>query len=126
GAIVDEGGGVLAARGDSDAVAELVRDLGAAGGPGSPTEEPRLSGGVIKVPLALERGRGALAVIAGLYTPVFSSDEVTRLTQYTAAIAAALDRVRLVEALRHSEGRYRVLNEELETRVRRRTAELEA
>jgi signal transduction histidine kinase len=40
-----------------------------------------------------------LIVVAGTYTPVFGTDEVARLHQYGAAMAAALDRVRVAERM---------------------------
>ena len=42
----------------------------------------------------------ALIVVGGPFTPLFGGDELERLRQYAAYLASALERVRLVEALR--------------------------
>jgi signal transduction histidine kinase len=78
----------------------------------------------ILLPARTDLGAGGLAVVAGPFTPIFGSDEITRLEQYVAATAAALERVSLVESLRHSEEEVRLLNRELERRVDQRTSQL--
>jgi len=80
----------------------------------------------IILPGQTEHGTGGLAVVAGSFSPVFGSDELTRLQQYVAASHAALERVTLVESLRGREEEVRVLNDDLERRVALRTQQLEA
>jgi signal transduction histidine kinase len=83
-----------------------------------------LTRSAVILPTATEHGVGGLAVVAGALSPVFSSDELSRLERYVADSAAALDRVTLVESLRHREDDVRRLNRDLERRVEQRTAEL--
>ena len=80
----------------------------------------------ILLPSRTDRGTGGLAVVAGSFSPVFGAHELTRLQQYVAASTAALERVTLVDSLRHREEEVRSLNTELERRVAVRTEELEA
>jgi signal transduction histidine kinase len=51
------------------------------------------------MPLPLDTGPGALVVVSGPFTPLFGSDEVTRLRQYATSITLALDRTRVVERM---------------------------
>jgi signal transduction histidine kinase len=80
----------------------------------------------ILLPSRTDRGAGGLAVVAGAFTPIFGSDEISRLEQYVAATTAALERVSLVESLRHREEEVRLLNRDLERRVDQRTSQLRA
>jgi signal transduction histidine kinase/CheY-like chemotaxis protein len=107
-----ESGLILAADGVPMAVrglgpygaAELTKDVAAAESSklmalsGHP---PRLA---MIASLPFTAGRGKLVVLAGPFTPIFGSDEVARLEQYAGAIAAALDRARLIEQLRELNG----------------------
>jgi signal transduction histidine kinase/CheY-like chemotaxis protein len=45
------------------------------------------------------KDRGGVAVMAGPFTPGFGSDEISRVQQFMSAVAAALDRVRLLDRL---------------------------
>lgn len=88
---------------------------------------PRDSGlTALIVPLSMAPRPGALAVVSGPFTPFFGADEVGRLEEYAAAIAAALERIELTEALRLSDLELRALNSQLERRVQARSLELEA
>ncbi|MHB8573420.1 MAG: PAS domain S-box protein [Candidatus Dormibacteria bacterium] len=49
------------------------------------------------IPIGLGRDRVVLAVVSGPYTPVFGTDELTRLEQYGTLVGAALQRVAMVE-----------------------------
>jgi len=45
---------------------------------------------------------GRLAVLAGPFTPGFGTDEISRVQQFMTAVAAALDRARLLERLKET------------------------
>jgi signal transduction histidine kinase len=57
----------------------------------------------IAVPLSPDPGNGLLVVFAGPYTPLFGSDEVARLKEFTAVIRIALERVAMTEKLQSVE-----------------------
>jgi signal transduction histidine kinase len=76
---------LLAATGSSEARIERT------GGP-----EPRTA---IIAPLELSAGRGTVIVLAGPYTPFFGADELARLTNYSLAVVAGLDRAQVTERL---------------------------
>ena len=126
GLLVDAGGELLATEGlDAPARNRLTAEL-ARGTVGTVSLDHPGGRVAIAAPLQTEHGVGGLAVVSGPFTPIFGSDEVSRLQQYAAAIVAALDRVRLVESLRASDESVRLLNRDLEKRVKERTAQLEA
>ncbi|HEV2140968.1 MAG TPA: HAMP domain-containing sensor histidine kinase, partial [Candidatus Dormibacteraeota bacterium] len=93
-------GGVLAERGlDPDQVAQIRREI------------VPLTQGVKRIELAgaetsllllqiggLSEG-GRLAVLAGPFTPGFGTDEISRVQQFMTAVAATLDRARLLDRL---------------------------
>jgi signal transduction histidine kinase len=56
-------------------------------------------GTVISAPLHLTEGQGTLAVVAGTFTPVFGSEEVSQLVGYANAVAAGLERARVTERM---------------------------
>ena len=98
--IADADGEVLAARGmDAGAARRLQARLGAFGEeqvvpiPDGPIQS------AIVVPLTLADGNGALVVLSGPFTPIFGTDEVTRLGQYGTNITAGLDRAVLTERI---------------------------
>jgi signal transduction histidine kinase len=125
GVIVDGGGAVLAKAGDAgDDLEALTRQL--SNGATGVVRLGRDDSVAIAVPLPTAEGTGGLGVVSGPFTPVFGSDEVQRLEQYSASVLAALERVRLVESLQGSERRVSELNRDLERRVTERTAQLEA
>jgi signal transduction histidine kinase len=80
----------------------------------------------ILLPSNSDQGSGGLAVVAGAFSPVFGADEMSRLEQYVASTTVALERVTLVESLSRREEEVRMLNNDLERRVKQRTAQLEA
>jgi light-regulated signal transduction histidine kinase (bacteriophytochrome) len=86
--------------------------------------DPRHS--AILLPTRSDQGSGGLVVLAGIFSPVFGSDEMARLEQYMTATTAALERVSLVESLSRREAEVRRLNDDLERRVSQRTAQLQA
>ncbi len=54
---------------------------------------------VIRAPLHLTEGQGVLAVVAGPFTPLFGSEEVSQLKAYANAVSAGLDRARVTERM---------------------------
>jgi signal transduction histidine kinase/CheY-like chemotaxis protein len=53
---------------------------------------------------------GHLVVLAGPFTPTFGGDELSRVQQFLAAVAAAADRVRLLESLKQANTELRDAN----------------
>ncbi|MFN2466375.1 MAG: ATP-binding protein [Candidatus Dormibacteria bacterium] len=124
--LVGSDGSVLARTGLGDAEVGLLKAslLGSSQEISHRPLDPSRS--AILIPSRSDQGAGGLAVVAGAFTPIFRSDEMTRLEQYVAATTAALERVSLVESLRQHEDEVRVLNRDLERRVDQRTAQLQA
>ncbi|HXA43752.1 MAG TPA: ATP-binding protein [Candidatus Solibacter sp.] len=123
--IIDAGGEVLATKNVADTDLAAILTPLAAGDAGV----VRLDHGervAIAIPMPTARGTARVGVVSGPYTPLFGSDEVQRLEQYSASFLAALERVRLVESLRTSERQVSELNRDLERRVAERTAQLES
>lgn len=106
GQVIDGDGTVLAAlpagQGAPTPVASSA-DVGRA--PGS----SRGRGRRLVAPLAAAGGR--LVVLAGPFTPPFGLEEEELLERYAGSLAIALERLRLLEALRSSEERSRLLVE---------------
>ena len=97
--IVDPSGHLWAAVGLSDVEAEaLVLQLGS---PGTIPQVVPLEGrpAAVVAALPMEEGTGLLAVLSGPFTPVFGSEELGLLQQYSSAITVGLDRCRLTERL---------------------------
>lgn len=99
-ALVDAGGEVLAVRGmDADQARQLAGRL-----QGDTREglvhlkgDPGGTAAVLRLPL--DEGQGSLVVTAGPFTPLFGTDEVSRLQGYAANIVLALDRARVTERI---------------------------
>ncbi len=123
--IIDAGGEVLASKNvpDTDLAAILTPLTAGDAGVVRLDHDERVA---IAIPMPTARGTARVGVISGPYTPLFGSDEVQRLEQYSASFLAALERVRLVESLQTSERHVSELNRDLEQRVAERTAQLEA
>lgn len=64
---------------------------------------------VVAMSLDTSEKKHVLGVILGPFTPLFGSDELGRLTDFAAVVGVALDRVRLVEAVRQETERYEAL-----------------
>lgn len=126
GLLVDADGELLVTEGLDEPVRERLSDELARGTSGTISLGPAGGRVAIAAPLQTANGIGGLVVVSGPFTPIFGSDEVSRLQQYSAAFLAALDRVRLVESLRASDESVRELNRDLERRVVERTTQLEA
>lgn len=123
GFLADPEGGVLATYGmDAAAAHEFGVGQAAADVSGSAACDGRDAPATLRVTLA---GEGDLVLLAGPFTPVFGSEEVSRLEQYCVGLTAALQRERLAEELRGNTRLVEQLNHELETRVVDRTRELQ-
>jgi signal transduction histidine kinase len=86
GFVTDVDGKVLATSGiDPERAAAL-----AAGGP---------SAKVIAAPLHLGEGQGTLAIVAGRFTPMFGSDEISQMKAYASSVSAGLERARVTERM---------------------------
>jgi signal transduction histidine kinase/CheY-like chemotaxis protein len=99
-------GFALAARGLGHSQVEEVR-LGIAG---LPLGVSRIALGgedtsLLVVPIGGTGDAGRLAVLAGPFTPGFGSDEISRVQQFMTAVAAALDRARLLEQVKDANAR---------------------
>jgi signal transduction histidine kinase/DNA-binding response OmpR family regulator len=100
GAIISEGGDVLAAVGlGSDEALSLHARVGQ--DPRSEVIRVESSGTrhAIILPLPTDAGLGTLAVVSGPFTPLFGSDEVNSLELFSSSVAASIQRVSLIEAL---------------------------
>ena len=115
-AIIQNDGAVLASSGMSS---ELIATLAAMS---LDEHNPRIDAPgnltAVVVPMPLEQGTGRMVVVSGSFTPVFGGEETDRLREYATSVTTALDRVLLMEKVRHA-------NEELERRVAERTQQLE-
>ncbi|HET9050629.1 MAG TPA: ATP-binding protein, partial [Candidatus Dormibacteraeota bacterium] len=97
-------GAVLASRGVHDALAaemvaleaETTPHLAAVGAAGT----------AVVAPLPLVGGRAKIVVLPGPFSPVFGADEIERLGVYAVSVASAIERTRLVDALRRQRDRY--------------------
>lgn len=54
---------------------------------------------VVSAPLHLTEGQGALAIVAGPFTPVFGSEEIAQLRAYASSVSAGLERARVTERM---------------------------
>ena len=64
---------------------------------------------VVLISLDTSDKHHVLGLVLGPFTPLFGSDELARLSDYAAIVGVALDRVRLVEAVRQETARYEAL-----------------
>ena len=95
--LVDPGGKVIATRNiDPAAVLRILEVKGAQErgffpGPDGAT--------AMIAPLRLTEGTGFIGVVAGSFTPLFGSDEITLLEGYASSVAAGLERTRVTERI---------------------------
>src|SRR6266508_220892 len=95
--VLDSDGSVLAAQGITSHEADALNARSSyttVDGRGD-GHAPWRAGSTLVVPLELRQGRGAMVLITGRLSPMFGDDELGRLRQYAASIAAGLDRVGL-------------------------------
>lgn len=93
--IVDPEGKVMASRnvGES-AIADILKRR-----PGSSAAEVSEGSTLLVAPLRLTEGTGYVGVIAGPFTPLFGSDEVSQLEGYATSVAAGIERTRVTERM---------------------------
>jgi signal transduction histidine kinase/CheY-like chemotaxis protein len=65
---------------------------------------------LIVLPMAGSADAGKTVVLSGPFTPGFGSDELSRVQQFLSAVAAALDRVRLITQLQEANRRLQEAN----------------
>jgi signal transduction histidine kinase/DNA-binding response OmpR family regulator len=104
-------GGLLAARGlDTDEVTQVKLAIG----PLQPGVNHIDLHGKGTSLLLLQIGGvsigGRLAVLAGPFTPGFGTDEISRVQQFMTAVAAALDRARLLDQLKETNAKLQEAN----------------
>src|SRR5256886_14489866 len=56
-------------------------------------------GRVVAGPLPLTDGQGSLGVVAGPFSPVFGTEEITQLRAYASSVSAGLERARVTERM---------------------------
>ncbi len=99
-------GSVLAVRGlERQHVDDVQR--GIAGLPLGANRIPLQTGdtSLLVLPIGGPGDAGRLAVLAGPFTPGFGADEISRVQQFMTAVAAVLDRARLLEQLEDANAR---------------------
>src|SRR5260370_9967248 len=62
-------------------------------------ERDESAGPVVRAPLHMPEGEGTLVVVAGTFTPVFGTDEITQLRAYANSVSAGLQRVSVTERM---------------------------
>jgi signal transduction histidine kinase len=93
--IVDPGGKVMARRNVSEsAIADILRRRTGQAMGSSPDGAT-----VLIAPLPLSEGNGYIGVIAGPFTPLFGSDEISQLQGYATSVAAGIERTRVTERM---------------------------
>jgi signal transduction histidine kinase len=93
GFVTDPDGKVLAATGMDEATAEALLARQADG-------DDR----IISAPLHMADGEGTLAIVAGRFTPVFGTDEISQLRAYANSVSAGLARAGVTERMAAIEG----------------------
>ena len=86
GFVVDAKGKVIAASGMELEQATILSD-----------SQSQSSDQIVRVPLHLAEGQGSLCVVAGDFTPVFGTEEVSQLRAYANSVSAGLQRVGVTE-----------------------------
>ena len=54
---------------------------------------------IVSAPLHLTEGNGALCIVAGPFTPVFGTEEITQITAFANSVSAGIERVRVTERM---------------------------
>lgn len=95
--IVDPEGKVMARRNVTDeAIADILKRR---------VETGKMTGSapdgatLLVAPLRLTEGTGYIGVIAGAFTPLFGTDEISQLNGYATSVAAGIERTRVTERM---------------------------
>jgi signal transduction histidine kinase len=107
GLIVDAGGELLAVQGVPEAEARQVLERLPVPPPTSLVRLLRRSRTAIVHALPMNAGEGRLVVLSGSLSPAFDTEEAEWLAGYAAALAIALDRVRVAELSAQTEAELR-------------------
>lgn len=89
--IQDSDGSILATHGMTESTAAEI------------AAQPSTSRSTVRIPIDLAHGQGAMTVLAGPFTPLFGTYEMSRLRGYAVSITAGLDRVSLTERIANLE-----------------------
>jgi len=96
-------GSVLASRGlTQPQVAQIKLAIAPLGAGVNHIELEGSQTSLLLLPIGGLNEGGRLAVLAGPFTPAFGSDEISRVQQFMTAVAAALDRARLLDRLQET------------------------
>src|SRR5229473_2589395 len=96
-------GALLASRGlDPDQVAQIKRATAPLRPGVNRVELDGAATSLLLLQIGGMKDGGRLAVLAGPFTPGFGTDEISRVQQFMTAVAAALDRARLLEQLKET------------------------
>jgi len=93
--IIDRDGAILATRGIDRPQAESVSNSKELLKSVSNGQHPKRDDDYVIVPLDLQKGRGAMVIVSGRFTPLFGDEELALLRDYATSITAGLDRVTL-------------------------------
>jgi len=104
-------GGLLAARGlDTDEVTQVKLAIGPLPSGVNHIDLHGKSTSLLLLQIGGVSIGGRLAVLAGPFTPGFGTDEISRVQQFMTAVAAALDRARLLDQLKETNARLQEAN----------------
>ncbi|TMD90112.1 MAG: response regulator [Chloroflexi bacterium] len=109
--VVESDGEVLAMRGlDEEQVAQIRTSIEARTDGVHRVEIDGADTALLLLQVGGTKDAGRLAVLAGPFTPGFGSDEISRVQQFMTAVAAALDRARLLDRLRDANAQLQEAN----------------
>ena len=104
-------GGLLAARGlDTDEVTQVKLAIGPLPSGVNHIDLHGKSTSLLLLQIGGVSIGGRLAVLAGPFTPGFGTDEISRVQQFMTAVAAALDRARLLDELKETNAQLQEAN----------------
>src|SRR5438445_4443724 len=109
--VVESDGEVLAMRGlDEEQVAQIRTSIEARTDGVHRVEIDGADTALLLLQVGGTKDAGRLAVLAGPFTPGFGSDEISRVQQFMTAVAAALDRARLLDSLKEANAQLQEAN----------------
>ena len=95
--LVDASGKVMASRNIDPAAVLRILEVKGAEDRGFFTDAAGAT--IMIVPLRLADGTGYMGVVAGPFTPLFGSDEITLLEGYASSVSAGLERTKVTERI---------------------------